>query len=52
VERVTVRVKAEAETAWSYAGGTFTPKELGRLAERILEYVDAELAARKETSQV
>jgi hypothetical protein len=52
VGRVPGRVKAEAETSLVGYAATFPPKELGRLAERILEHVDAELAAQQETSQV
>ena len=52
VDRVPGSVKQDAEDCLVGYAATFGPKELGRLAERILEHVAPEVAAQQEISQV
>jgi hypothetical protein len=52
LDRVPGTVRSDAETCLITFAATFPPKELGRLAERILEHVDADLAAQQETTQI
>ena len=52
VDRVPGGVKRDAEECLVGFAATFGPRELGRLAERILEHVDPGLADQQEVSQV
>jgi Domain of unknown function (DUF222) len=52
VERTPAVVKADAEACLVGYAETFAPKELGRLAERILEHVAPEIAESRDEAEV